>query len=86
MLEYFVVNWSGCDFEEKINLTNTECFHSIYIGRKLFLHECMKNNRTIFDLRYFWRYDLNDKLKADTVGIQMSKEEFIKICTYRPHV
>lgn len=83
---YFVINCSRHDFEEKINLTNTECIYSIHIGRKLFLHECIKNNKSIFDLRYFWKHDLNDELKADIVGIQMSKEEFIKICTYCPNV
>ena len=77
---------SECDYEKQVNLTNTTCTHSVYIGRKLFFHKCAKENKTIFDLRYFWKDTEGGTLKANIIGVQMSLKEFLKICNYCSHV
>lgn len=70
-----------CDYEERVDISNTTCIHSEYIGRKLFFHVCMKENKPVYDVRYFWR-DKNTTLKADIIGVQMTTKEFAKICNF----
>lgn len=78
-------NYNTCDYEDynnlRVNITNTTCLKSTYIGRKIFFHTCLKDNATVYDLRYFW---LNEDrtLRANIFGIQMSSDEFVKICNF----
>lgn len=69
--------------EEQVDLSNTTCTESVHIARKLFFHKCLKENKTIFDIRYFWKNEEeNNVLKASIIGVQMINEEFNKLCNY----
>lgn len=68
----------------KVNITNTSCTKSVHIARKIFFHECLKNNKTVYDLRYFWT-DENNTLHASIIGIQISVFEYKKICEMYPN-
>ncbi len=78
----------NCDWwEGKVDLKNSTCKESVYIGqesvyigRKVYLHKCVKENKTVYDLRYFWKDD--DMLKADRIGVQMWRDEFKKLCNF----
>lgn len=66
-----------------VDITNTTCVQSEYIGRRLFFHTCLKDGKTVYDLRYFWKdSNENNKFKASIIGIQATTEEFKKICTF----
>ena len=67
----------------EVNITNTRCVKSIHIARKIFFHECLKDNRTIYDLRYFWS-DENNTLHASIIGLQISDTEYKKLCQMCP--
>lgn len=83
VLEVTILFTKTCDYEERVDISNTTCIQSKYIGRKLFFHICMKENKTVYDLRYFWR-DKNTTLKADIIGVQMTAKEYAKICNFCP--
>lgn len=83
VLEVTILFTKTCDYEERVDISNTTCIHSEYIGRKLFFHICRKEKKTVYDVRYFWR-DKNTTLKADIIGVQMSTKEFAKICNFCP--
>lgn len=65
---------------ETVNITNTICHLSIPISNKIYLHECLKSNQKIYDLRKFYLEE--DTLKADIIGIQMNRNNFGKICNF----
>ena len=67
----------------KVNITNTQCVKSVHIARKIFFHECLKNNKTIYDLRYFWP-DENNTLHASIIGLQFSVKEYKIFCQLCP--
>lgn len=71
------------EFGEYVDIKNTTCIKSKHIRRKLFLHVCSKENKTVYDLRYFWRGE-GDALKASVIGVQMTTDDFLKICNYCP--
>lgn len=64
---------------EKINISNSTCSVSKHIGRKIFLHICLKNKQEIFDIRYFFS---NRTLNPfpEIIGVQLTKREFRKVC------
>lgn len=69
------------DTSVHVSLNNTTCTQTHHIGRKLFLHVCTKENKTVFDLRYFWQEADDDlALKASIIGVQMPMDEFLKVC------
>lgn len=73
------------DYERVVDLANTTCTMSAYIGRKMFFHICIKENKTVYDLRYFWKdTDTTHAWKADIIGVQMTSNEFIKMCNFCP--
>lgn len=56
--------------EEQVNITNTTCKKSLHIGRNLFFHKYIKENKTVYDLRYFWKNEEeNGGLKASIIGV-----------------
>lgn len=67
----------------EVNITNTSCTKSVHIARKIFFHECLKNNKTIYDLRYFW-LDEKNSLRASIIGLQISAIEYKKLCEMCP--
>lgn len=69
------------EVDERIDLANTTCNHIVYIGRRIFFHECSKDNKTVYDLRYFWK-DTEHRWKANVIGVQMYSHEFDKMCKY----
>lgn len=73
------------EFGGYVDISNTTCTKSKHIRRKLFLHVCLKENKTVYDLRYFWRAEEEgDALKASAIGVQMTTDDFLKICNYCP--
>lgn len=81
MLCLLIFDKNHCESEAEVDISNSSCSESLYIGRSLFFHQCIKDNKTVFDIRYFWKENLNDRtLKADIIGVQMSVDEFLKIC------
>lgn len=69
----------------EVDLANTTCTTSAYIGRRIFLHICTKENKTVYDLRYFWKdTDTTHTWKANIIGVQMTSNEFIKMCNFCP--
>lgn len=83
IIEFFVISDKIDQRMLEVNLTNTSCTKSVHIARKIFLHECLKNNKTIYDLRYFWT-DENKTLHASIIGLQLSETEYKKFCTMCP--
>lgn len=81
--ETFLLANNGQDYEYQVDIKNTTCVRSIYLGKKLFFHICLKENKFVYDLRYFWP-DVNDSLQASIIGVQMSREKFYKMCSYCP--
>ena len=71
----------GHSAEDQVNITNTTCTVSELLGRRVFFHVCSKADSTVYDVRHFWKDD-HKMLKASVFGVQMSSEEFSKICTY----
>lgn len=65
-----------------VNLTNTTCVYSRHLGGRLFFHECMKGQKTVYDLRYFFKNDDDGMLKASIIGVQMSPEIYSKVCNF----
>ena len=78
-MEIFIANDETDQSMLKVNITNTSCTKSVHIARKIFFHECFKNNKTIYDLRYFWS-DEKSALHASIIGLQVSATEFKKLC------
>lgn len=84
VMELFVTNDKNIDQSVlEVNITNTSCTKSVHIARKIFFHECLKNNKTIYDLRYFWTNE-NNTLHASIIGLQISAAEYIKFCKMCP--
>lgn len=83
-MEFFVINDKIDQRMLEVNITNTSCTKSVHIARKIFLHECLKNNKTIYDLRYFWT-DENHTLHASIIGLQISETEYKKFCEMCPN-
>lgn len=67
--------------ENRVNLTGVNCTISANIGRKLFFHVCRKENKTVYDVRYFYKNE-DEILKAGIIGVQMNRDEFKKVCKY----
>lgn len=83
IIELIVYYAMFTESEGQVDLTNTTCTESVYIGRKLFFHKCMKENKTVYDLRYFWKdKEADGALKANIIGVQMITDEFNKICKF----
>lgn len=78
-MELFVSNDKIDQHMLAVNITNTTCTKSVHITRKIFFHECLKDNQTIYDLRYFWA-DENNELHASIIGVQISAIEYKKLC------
>lgn len=71
------------EYEGEVDLANTTCTTSVHIGRKIFFHICMKENKSVYDLRYFWKdTDTTHTWKANIIGVQMTSNEFIKLCNF----
>lgn len=83
VLESFVINDNIDQRMLEVNITNTSCTKSVHIARKIFLHKCFKNNKTVYDLRYFWT-DENHTLRASIIGLQISETEYKKFCQICP--
>lgn len=82
ILEFaLIINQSASDAEDILDIRNASCTQSVNIGRRLFLHVCLKDNKTVYDIRYFWK-NHEGFLKADIIGIQMTAKEFLKVCNY----
>lgn len=64
--------------EGLVDLSKTACNYSQNIGGRIFFHKCFKNNRLVYDIRYF--YKNNKTLKAGVIGIQLNQPEFNKLC------
>ena len=69
--------------EKRVNLTSVNCSLSTHIGRKLFFHVCLKENKKVYDVHYFWENE-DQILKAKIIRLQMNQAEFKKICKYCP--
>lgn len=69
-------------YETFVNLTNTSCRVSRHIEGRLFLHECVKGQKTVYDLRYFFKDDNDGMLKASIIGVQMYSEIYAKVCNF----
>ena len=69
--------------ENRVNLTGVNCSSSSHIGWKLTFHACLKENKKVYAVRYFWGNE-DRILKADIIGVQMYQAEFNKICRYCP--
>lgn len=79
---YFLHNSNHVESNmNRVNITNTNCSLSVYLGRKIFFHICTIWNNTVYDIRYFWQ-DSDEILKADFVGVQLNAKEYSKICQY----
>lgn len=66
-------------YEIKIDLSTSSCNHSENLGRKIFLHKCVKEHNTVvYDIRYFFKQ--NYTLKPDIIGVQLFEHEFKKLC------
>ena len=76
-MEIFIENDETDQSMLKVNITNTSCTKSVHIARKIFFLECFKNNKIVYDLRYFWS-DENSGLHARIIGLQVSATEFKK--------
>lgn len=77
-----IVVQHNSEYEEKISVTNASlCTRSVHIVRRLYFHVCSKENKTVYDIRYFWKDD--DGLKPSIIGIQLYVDEFNKICNNR---
>lgn len=81
--ETFLFANNDQDYEYEVDIKNTTCVRSINMGKKLFFHICLKENKIVYDLRYFWP-DVNDTLQASVIGVQMSRKKFNKMCSYCP--
>lgn len=81
--ETFLLANNSQDYEYEVDIKNTTCVRSINMGNKLFFHICLKENKIVYDLRYFWP-DVNNTLQASVNGVQMSGKKFNKICSYCP--
>lgn len=68
-----------CEYGDKIDLKNTSCSHSENLGTKLYFHICEKENSKVYDLRYFWKEEL-DRIKPQIIGVQLSERQFKTIC------
>lgn len=69
------------DYDEQVDISTTNCTYSSHIGRRIFFHTCLKENKTVYDIRYFWLDD-DDILQASIIDVKVSLEEFSKICNY----
>ena len=78
-----ILPFTNVHSEKRVNLTGVNCSLSTHIGRKLFFHVCLKENKKVYDVRYFWENE-DQILKANIIGVQMNQAEFEKICKYCP--
>lgn len=76
-----IVN-DGENYGTFVNLTNTSCVYSRHLVGRLFFHECMKGQKTVYDLRYFFKDEDDGMLKASIIGVQMSQEVYSKVCNF----
>ena len=78
-----IIHFRNESMENRVNLTGINCSLSTHVGRKLFFHICFKENKKVYDIRYFWENE-DRILKADIIGVQMNQAEFNKICKHCP--
>lgn len=62
-----------------VDISNSSCHKSIHLGRSYFFHICSKENKNVFDIRYFFKSDQGN-LEPYFVGVQMNENEFTKLC------
>lgn len=68
-----------CLYTDRIDLTNSSCIYSENLGRRLYFHICNKENIRVYDIRYFWKEELN-LIKPQIIGVQLNGIEFGKLC------
>lgn len=64
---------------EYVDLSKSNCSVSENIGRRVYFHKCSKEDGVVYDIRKFY-YNSTNVLKPELHGIQLFKNEFMKLC------
>lgn len=65
--------------EDRIDLNNTSCKLTKYLGRQIYFHVCEKNLKNVYDIRYFWTKE-KGVIKPEIIGVQLTEMEFDILC------